>query len=114
MVVGGVCDMCLARGGVGGVKGVRERIGFWLYQFWRNMGKVGFWLRWWGWGRVGGRLEPGSGRVGYCYVCVCCESGFPVLMAGTGICILTVLGGFLRILGAPSVQSCCTISISVS
>ena len=37
--VGGVCDMCmcLARGRVGGVGG--ERIGFWLYQSWRNMGK---------------------------------------------------------------------------
>ena len=45
--VGGVCDMfmCSAWGGVGG-----EMIGFRLYQFWRNMGKVGyvsvFWLRW--------------------------------------------------------------------
>ena len=40
--VGGVCDMCmcLARGGVGGVGG--DRIGFGLYQFWRNMGKVGY------------------------------------------------------------------------
>ena len=25
---------------------------------------------------------------GWCYVCVCCESGFSVLMAGQGICIL--------------------------
>ena len=30
--------MCLARGGVGGVGG--ERIGFGLYQSWRNIGKV--------------------------------------------------------------------------
>ena len=35
---------------------------------------------------MGGRLGPG--RVGSCYVCVCCESGFSVLMAGPGICIL--------------------------
>ena len=27
-------------------------------------------------------------RVGWCYVCVCCESGLSVLMAGPGICIL--------------------------
>ena len=26
--------------------------------------------------------------VGWCYVCVCIESGLSVLMAGTGICIL--------------------------
>ena len=32
--------VCLTRGGVGGVVGVR--IGFWLYQYWRNMGKVGY------------------------------------------------------------------------
>ena len=79
--VGGVCDMgmCLARGGVGGVGG--DRIGFGLYLFWRNMGKVGyvtvFCLRWcgWCWGREGGRLGPGSWRVVWCYVCVCCEYG---------------------------------------
>ena len=52
------------------------------------MRKVGyvFWL--WCWVRVGGRLGPGSGRVGWCYVCVCCESGFFVLIAGPCICIL--------------------------
>ena len=71
-----------------------DRIGFGLNQFWKNMVKVGyvsvFWLRWcgWCWGRVGGRLGPGSGRVVWCYVCACCESGLSVLMAGPGICIL--------------------------
>ena len=40
-----------------------------------------------GWG-VGGGLGPGSGTVGWCYVCVICESGFFVSMAGPGICIL--------------------------
>ena len=39
-------------------------------------------------GGVGGRLGPRSGRVGWCYVCVCYESGFSVLMADPGICIL--------------------------
>ena len=53
------------------------------------MGYV-FWLRWcvWCWDRVGGRLGPVSERVGWCYVCVCCESGLSVLMVGPGICIL--------------------------
>ena len=52
-----------------------------------------------GGGGVGWRLGSGSGRVGWCYVCRCCESGFSVLMAGPGICISV----FLCILGAPSV-----------
>ena len=61
--------MCLTRGQevLGG-----ERIGFGLYQFWRNMGKVGYvsvvWL-WWCWWGVGGRIGLGSGRVGLC-LCV--------------------------------------------
>ena len=39
-----------------------------------------FWLRWCGlcrWG-VGRGLGPGSGVVGWCYVCVRCESGLYV------------------------------------
>ena len=39
-------------------------------------------------GGVGGRLGSGSGRVMWCKVCVRCESGFFLLMAGPGICIL--------------------------
>ena len=90
-VVRGVCGvrdmcMCLARGGVGGVGG--ERIGFGHYQFWRNIGKVGyvsvFWLRLCecaAWARV----REGLGGVMSVY---CCESGFSVLMAGPSICIL--------------------------
>ena len=75
--VGGVCDMCmcLARGGVD------ERIGFGLYQSCGDRGSVGhvsvFWLRWCRWG-VGRGLGPGSGAVGWGYVCVRCESGFSV------------------------------------
>ena len=52
-------------------------------------------LRWRGWGRWGvsrGR-GPVSGGVGWCYVCVSCESGFSVSLAGPGIC------RYLRILG---------------
>ena len=37
---------------------------------------------------MGRGLGPGSGAVGWCYVCVRCESGFSVKMAGPGICVL--------------------------
>ena len=37
---------------------------------------------------MGRGLDPGSGAVGWCYVCVRCESGFSVKMAGPGICVL--------------------------
>ena len=94
--VDGVCDMCLARGGVRCVGG--EWVTGLCLGFTNSGGTWGkwdmclvFWLRWCGggccWeGRVGGRLGPGSGRGRWCYVC--CESGFSVLMAGPGICIL--------------------------
>ena len=78
-----------------------ERIGFGLYQSWRNMGKVGyvsvFCLQWvvglglGGWGVVMSVCVDGRSR--YLYI---------------------VLGGYLHILGAPSVQFCCTFSISAS
>ena len=85
--VGGVCDMCmcLARGGVGGEGGQwMMRIGFGLYQSSGDRGSVGhvsvFWLWWCGWcrWRVGRGLGQGSGAVGWCYVCVRCESGLSV------------------------------------
>ena len=40
-------------------------------------GVLVFWLRWCRWG-VGRGLGQGSGAVGWCYVCVRCESGFYV------------------------------------
>ena len=61
-----------------------EIIGFGLYQSSGDRGSVGhvsvFWLRWCGWCRwgVGSELGPGSGAVGWCSVCVRCESGFSV------------------------------------
>ena len=55
---------------------------------------IRFGLRWC-WCGVGRGPGTGSGRVGCCYVCI-------------------VLGGYLCILGAPSVQSCCTLPISAS
>ena len=55
-----------------------EMIGIGLYQSCRNRGSVGrvFGL-WCMWG-VGRLLGPGSKGVGWCYVCVSCESGFSV------------------------------------
>ena len=44
-------------------------------------------LRWCRWG-VGRGLGPGYGMVGWFYVCVRCESGLFVYMAGPGICIV--------------------------
>ena len=41
-----------------------------------------------GCGGVGGGLGPGYGGVGLCDVCVSCESGISVYMAGPGICVL--------------------------
>ena len=37
---------------------------------------------------VGGWLGAGSGKVLWCFVCVCCECGFFVEMAGPAICVL--------------------------
>ena len=54
-------------------------------------------------------LGQWSGKVGWYHICVCYESGLCMEIAGLGI----VLGGYLRILGAPSVQSYCTVLISV-
>ena len=86
--VGGVCDMCmcLARGGRCWGQ-VGDWLGFGLYQFWRNMGRVCLCFGCGGVGGIGGECVVGLGQclVG-CYVCVCCESGFTVLMAGPGIC----------------------------
>ena len=68
--------MCLALGGVGGV-------GFELYQFWKNIGKWGF-----GFGGVGGVGGECAAWARVWEGGVCCESGFSVLLAGPGICIL--------------------------
>ena len=51
-----------------------EMIGFGIYQSYGNRGSVGCaWLRWCRWG-VGKGLGPGSGGVGWCYVCVSLDS----------------------------------------
>ena len=60
---------------------MNERIGFGLYQSCGDRRSVGhgsvFWLWWCRW-VVGRGFGPGSGAVGWCYVCVRCESGFSV------------------------------------
>ena len=48
-----------------------------------------------------------SGREGWCYVCVSCE--WIMYVDGRSRYLYIVLGGYMRILGAPIVQSCCTI-----
>ena len=76
---GRVCEMCmcLATGGVGmcGV-GVAEDWVWDLIILWDRM-SVGhlsvFGLRWCGW--CWGSLTKGLEGEGWCYVCVCCESG---------------------------------------
>ena len=92
--VGGVCEMCVWLWAAW-----EERIGFGLYQSCGNRRSVVcvsvFGLRWCRWG-----LRPGSGRVRWCYVCVSLDY----------LCRWQVL----LLLGVPSVQSCCTLSISAS
>ena len=50
-----------------------------------------------GCGGVGGEWVWGldKGLEGWCYVCVSCESGFSVYMAGPGICILCLADVYL-------------------
>ena len=88
--VGGVCEMCicLARGVLGGVGVSGLGLGFT-----NHAGTGGLWdvcLCCGSLGGVGGSgwLGPGSGRVVLCYVCVCCEFGFFVEMAGACVCVL--------------------------
>ena len=72
--------MCFGSGRCGWRGGVSdERIGFGLYQSSGDRGSVGHVsvflvaVVW-----VGRGLGQGSGAVGWCYVCVRCESGFSV------------------------------------
>ena len=58
---------------------------------------------------VGGLGQGLGGWGGVMYVCV-----VSLCVDGRSRYLYIVLGGVLCILGAPSVQSCCTISISAS
>ena len=53
---------------------------------------------------MGRGLGQGYGGVGWGYVCVSCESEFSCV-CGRYTYLYIALGGYLRILGAPSVQS---------
>ena len=91
-----VCEicMCLARGRVEcGVRG----LGLSFNPV--GTGSLGSVLGLW-WFGVCEWHEAGFVRLGWCYVCVQCESG--------------LFAQSRHILGAPSVQSCCSISICAS
>ena len=68
-----------------------------------------------GCGGVGGEwveFGPGSEKVRWCYVCVGCE--WILCVDSRSRYLYIVIGGYLRILGASSVQSCGTPLIYVS
>ena len=101
--VGGVCEMriCLTQGW-GGVWVRGLGLGFT-----NRVGTGGVW-------DVGLCLscDWGSGwvswsRAGWCFVGILCVDG-----RSRYLCI--VLGGYMRILGGPSVQYCCTLLLSAS
>ena len=118
---GGVCDMCkcLARGGVG-VVGAEWVTGLvWALPIMKEHGEnricvcvlvAVVWVV----------LEE-SGRAAWARVweggvvlCLCVLFEWILCVDGRSRYLYIVLGGYLRILDAPSVQSCCTLSISAS
>ena len=118
---GGVCDicMCLARGGLGVVGGE------WMTGFdlgFTNFG--GTWGKWdmclWfgcgGVGGVGGEWWATWARdwEGGVVLCLCVLGVWIICVDGRSRYLYIVLVGFLRILGAPSVHSYCTLSIPAS
>ena len=63
---------------------------------------------------VGGEWVGGLGQGlgGWSVLCLCMLWVWILYVNGRSRYLYIVLGGFLCILGAPSVQSCCTLSIS--
>ena len=91
---------------------VDDRIGFGIYQSCGNMGGLDV-CQCLGFSGVGGKWVCGldEGLEGWCYVL--CELWVRIICVdGRSRYLYIVLGEYLRILGAPSVQSCCTLSIS--
>ena len=120
----GVCDMCMCLGWGGvrgvGVNGCEDWV--WALPILGEHGKVGyvsvFWLRWcgcgWCWRGNSGwvacsRVWEGGAGLSLCVllVWIICVDGRPRYM-------YIMLGGYLRILGAPIVQSYNTLSIFAS
>ena len=105
--VGRVCEMCMARGGVGR-EGDEWMRGLGLC-FTNPVGTGGVWDVCLCCGGVGGEgLGPESGGV------VLCMRVRILCVAGRSRYLYIVLGGYLCIFGAPSVQSCYTLWISAS
>ena len=77
------------------------------------MGKVGCVLVAVVWVVLGESGWAAWAREGGVVLCLCGLS-LDLCADGRSIYLYIVLGGFLRILGAPSVQSCCTLSLSAS
>ena len=109
-VRGVVCEICMAWGEVGreGVSGLEDWV--WdlpiLWEQGEGMMCVGDWVAV-VWVVSGSWCGRGWARAWEAEVvlCMCVNSRFRYLC--------TVLCGYLSILGAPSVQSCCTLSIDL-
>ena len=88
-----------------------EKIGIGIYQSSGNRGSVGrvsvFELRWCRWG-VAWRLGPGSGGGRAAVVLYLCELLVRILCVDGRSMYLYIVFGEYQLLGAPSVQSCCT------
>ena len=118
--VGGVYDMCmcLARGGVGGLGGEWVRglgLGFTNPGGTRRKWDMGLCFGCGGVGGVGGSgWAAWLGYGGFAGVMSECVVSLNSCVYGRSRCLYIVLGGYLRILGAPIVQSCCTLPISAS
>ena len=99
--------VCVWRG-VGGVGGEWLRVLGLCFTY-----PGGTWGKWdmclfFGCGGVGGL---GQGLDGWVVLCLC---EWILYVAGRSMYLYIVLGRYLHILGAPSVQSCCTLLISTS
>ena len=116
--VGGVCEMCMCLDrevweDKGGGEWMRE-LGLAITNPVGTGGVwtcVCVWVTVFGWCRWGVCRGLDQGLEGWCYVCVSCKI---LCIDSMSSYLYIVLGGYLRIFGALSVQSCCTLWISAS